>query len=68
MPFRSKKQMRAAFGGYLGPEMKNKAEQWADETPNIKSLPVRVKRKPKGSGVFSDVEIKQGFKVLKEEK
>ncbi len=46
MPFKSKKQMRAAFGGYLGEEMKSKAEEWADETPNIKKLPMRVK--PKG--------------------
>ena len=39
MPFKSSAQMRAAFGGYLGPEMKSKAKTWADETPNIKSLP-----------------------------
>ena len=46
MPFKSKVQMRAAFGGHLGPEMKSKAKEWADETPNPKSLPVRLK-KPK---------------------
>lgn len=34
--------MRAAFGGYLGPEMKAKAKKWADETPNIKKLPARI--------------------------
>jgi hypothetical protein len=39
MPFKSKAQMKAAFGGYLGPEMESKARQWAEETPNIKSLP-----------------------------
>lgn len=39
MPFQSKAQMRAAFGGYLGPEMKSKAKTWADETPNPKALP-----------------------------
>ena len=39
MPFQSKSQMRAAFGGYLGKEMQGKAKQWADETPNIKKLP-----------------------------
>lgn len=39
MPFKSKAQMGAAFGGYLGPEMKSKAKVWANETPNIKSLP-----------------------------
>lgn len=44
MPFKSKAQMSAAFGGYLGKEMKSKAKQWADETPNIKSLPKRKKK------------------------
>ena len=44
MPFQSKSQARAAFGGYLGKEMKNKAETWAHETPNMKSLPMH---KPK---------------------
>lgn len=44
MPFSSKSQMRAAFGGYLGKEMKDKAKQWADETPNIKSLPEHKKK------------------------
>lgn len=39
MPFRSKAQARAAFGGYLGPEMKAKARTWAHETPNMKGLP-----------------------------
>jgi hypothetical protein len=38
-PFRSKAQMKAAFGGYLGKEMKSKAEGWAKETPDIKKLP-----------------------------
>jgi len=47
MPFKSKAQMRAAFGGYLGGEMKKKAKEWADETPNIKSLPKRVARAAK---------------------
>ena len=47
MPFESKAQMRAAFGGYLGPEMKRKAKQWADETPNIKRLPKHKKKKKK---------------------
>lgn len=35
--------MKAAFGGYLGKEMKSKAKTWAKETPNIKSLPAKVK-------------------------
>ena len=43
MPFKSKAQMRAAFGGYLGKTMKNKAKEWADVTPDIKHLPGHVK-------------------------
>jgi len=31
--------MRGAFGGYLGSEMKSKADQWARETPDRKNLP-----------------------------
>jgi len=41
MPFQSKAQMRGAFGGYLGAEMKRKAKQWTEETPSIKKLPER---------------------------
>ena len=44
MPFRSKAQMRAAFGGYLGPEMQAKAKEFADATPNPKALPMHVKQ------------------------
>ena len=44
MPFKSKSQMKAAFGGYLGAEMKAKAKEWAAETPNIKSLPEHKKK------------------------
>lgn len=44
MPFKSQAQSRAAFGGYLGPEMKAKASTWARETPNgISALPAHVK-------------------------
>lgn len=43
MPFKSKSQMRAAFGGYLGSEMKSKAKTWAAETPNPAKLPAHVK-------------------------
>ena len=39
MPFKSKAQMKAAFGGFLGSKMKKKAKQWAKETPNKKKLP-----------------------------
>lgn len=43
MPFQSQVQARAAFGGYLGPEMKAKAREFAHATPGgIKSLPQRV--------------------------
>lgn len=35
--------MGAAFGGYLGPEMKAKASTWAKETPNPKQLPQHVR-------------------------
>jgi hypothetical protein len=42
MPFKSQAQQRAAFGGYLGPEMKKKAPEWAHETPNISKLPKHV--------------------------
>jgi len=45
MPFQSKSQMRAAFGGYLGKEMQGKAKEWADETPNPKGLPMHKKKK-----------------------
>lgn len=51
MPFRSSSQMRAAFGGYLGPEMKSRADTWAHETPNIKSLPKHVKHRAMGGPV-----------------
>ena len=44
MPFKSTAQMRAAFGGFLGPEMKKKAKGWADETPNISKLPAHKKK------------------------
>lgn len=37
--------MKAAFGGHLGEEMKEKASQWAKETHNIKELPEHVKKK-----------------------
>lgn len=47
MPFKSKAQMRAAFGGYLGKEMKGKAKEFADSTPDIKSLPGHVGKRSK---------------------
>jgi len=38
MPFKSKKQERAAFGGYLGEKMKKAAPEWASKTDQ-KNLP-----------------------------
>lgn len=49
MPFKSKAQERAAFGGFLGPKMKKAAKTWADETPNIKKLPEHKKSKAPSS-------------------
>ena len=43
MPFVSQAQARAAFGGYLGPEMKKKAAEFAAATPSIKKLPNHVR-------------------------
>lgn len=45
MPFKSKSQMRAAFGGFLGSKMKSKADTWAHETPDIKHLPNHKSKK-----------------------
>ncbi len=51
MPFKSKAEARAAFGGYLGPAMKANAATWEDETPGgIKRLPEHVKDSVKGLG------------------
>lgn len=47
MPFKSKSQMRAAFGGYLGKEMKGKADTWAHETPDLKGLPDHARKAKK---------------------
>jgi hypothetical protein len=42
MPFTSKRQQRAAFGGHIPGFSKEKAKEWADETPNMKNLPERA--------------------------
>lgn len=42
MPFKSLAQMRGAFSGKLGPEMKAHAQEWADATKNIKDLPEHI--------------------------
>ena len=52
MPFQSKSQARAAFGGFLGPKMKMAAPQWASETPDMRKLPVhKNRRKTMGRGM-----------------
>jgi len=58
MPFQSKAQMRAAFGGYLGSEMKSKADEWAHETPDIKHLPAHKKKSPHKDAVLKHLESK----------
>jgi hypothetical protein len=37
--------MRAAYGGYLGAEMKQKAPEFTNATRSIKALPNKVKKK-----------------------
>lgn len=44
MPFKSKAQMKAAFGGHLGKAMQKKAPEWAEKTKDIKHLPKHVKK------------------------
>ncbi len=66
MPFKSKSQMRAAFGGYLGAEMKSKAKTWAAETPNIKKLP--MKKHMMKMDKEDKADMKKGMYSKKEEK
>lgn len=70
MPFKSKAQMRAAFGGYLGPEMKSKAKSWAKETPNIAKLPMKMSRAMKMNKMDKEdiKDKKKGTYSKKEEK
>ena len=44
MPFKSLAQMRGAFSGALGPEMKAHAQEWASATPDIKNLPEHLNK------------------------
>ena len=37
--------MKAAYGGFLGKKMKDKASEWSAATPNIKKLPEHAKKK-----------------------
>ena len=49
MPFKSKSQVRAFFAKEKAGELPaGTAEKWVHETPNIKRLPEKVKRKKKG--------------------
>lgn len=46
MPYKSKSQMRAFFAKEARGELKKgTARKWAHETPNLRRLPERVKRK-----------------------
>lgn len=42
MPFASRRQQRAMFGGHIPGMTKEDAHRWADETPSIKKLPERA--------------------------
>jgi hypothetical protein len=42
MPFKSKRQQRAAFGGHIPGFSEEKAKEWARKTPDMKSLPERA--------------------------
>ena len=49
-PFKSQSQMKKFFAMEKRGEMKKgTAERWAKHTPNIKSLPKKVKKKKKRS-------------------
>ena len=61
MPYKSLAQMRGAFSGAFGPEMKNRAQEWADNTPNIKSLPEHVLPKKKRKVVLKKI-VKEHIK------
>lgn len=55
MPFQSKAQMRAAFGGYLGPTMKAKADEFAHATPNLKALPEHKRKATKRKALLTQM-------------
>ena len=64
MPFSSKSQMAAAFGGYLGAEMRKKATAWAKETPDIKNLPEHVKPKAKNSSGLRRIRVRRNKDLI----
>lgn len=51
MPFQSKAQARAAFGGYLGEKMKRSAKEWASKT-DFSKIPEKKKKKTEKSLMF----------------
>lgn len=51
MPFQSKAQARAAFGGYLGEKMKRSAKEWASKT-DFSKIPEKKKKKTEKSMLF----------------
>lgn len=42
MPFASRRQQKAMFGGHIPGMSKRDAHRWADETPDMKALPDRA--------------------------
>lgn len=61
MPFKSKAQMRGAFSGALGPEMKAHAQEWADATPNISDLPERIVKSAKQGIIKKRLAVRGGY-------
>ena len=57
MPFKSKKQERAAFGGYLGEKMKKAAPEWASKTDQ-KKLPESVGKEKKSAKISRKIKKK----------
>lgn len=64
MPFTSKRQQRAAFGGHIPGFSKERALEWAHETPDLKDLPDRApaekgKLTLRAKRAFSDDDVKK---------
>lgn len=58
MPFKSDAQRRFMFAAQdRGEVPQGTAERWARETPNIKSLPERVKKRKKTAAELADAAI-----------
>lgn len=54
MPWASMAQMKAAYGGYLGRKMKEKAHEFSMATPNISALPEHVSDKKRKRPAMPD--------------